>query len=170
MKAFEDAWNRHDTDAMAAVFADDAVLINPSGRIASGRDEIAKLFEDEHQQGPLKGTRFTGRITGARKVAPGVVFLDEEMTILGGRDPSGQPLPDQHVHGALLVARQQDGRWQVIEGRPYAFLPAGAPRGLAGTAAPTAPTAGARPPQTGGTGSGGASGVPEDEEPAHKGP
>ena len=33
LRAFEDAWNRHNPDAMAAMFADKAVLINPSGRV-----------------------------------------------------------------------------------------------------------------------------------------
>ncbi len=171
MKAFEEAWNRHDPDAMAATFADDAVLINPSGRVASGRAEIVKLFEDEHERGMMKGTHFSQRVTGARQVAPGLVFVDEDITISGARDPSGQALPDQHVHGALLVARQHDGRWRVIEGRPYAVAPPGAPRRVAARATPSAPSAGARSPQLGGTGSGGVvAGPPEIEDTAHNGP
>jgi uncharacterized protein (TIGR02246 family) len=162
LKGFEDAWNRHDPAAMAAAFAEDAVLINPSGRVARGRAEIARLFEDEQGRGMMKGTRFSHRVTGTRQLAPGLVFVDEEMTLSGAHDPNGQALPDQHVHGAMLLARQQDGRWQVIEGRPYALLPAGGPRGLA--AAPAAP-------QRGGTGSAAAvSGGPETADTAHTGP
>jgi uncharacterized protein (TIGR02246 family) len=160
LQAFEDAWNRHDPDAMAAVFADDAVLINPSGRVARGRSDIARLFDDEHQ-GPLKGTRVSQRLTGARQVAPGLVFLDEDVTISGARSPDGQALPDQHVHGAMLVARQQGGRWQVIEGRPYAMTPTGAPPGVA---------ASPRPAQAGGTGSGATSSALEIEDTPHNGP
>ncbi len=171
LRAFEDAWNRHDPDAMAAMFADKAVLINPSGRVAVGRAEIARLFEDEHQRGPLKGTRFSQRLIGARQVAPDVGFLDEDITISGGRDASGRALPDQRVHGALLVARQQDGQWRVIEGRPYALVPAEAPRGVAAAAEQSAPSAAARPPQLGGTGSGAVSGpLLEEEDTAHNGP
>jgi uncharacterized protein (TIGR02246 family) len=161
LKAFEDAWNRHDPDAMAAAFADDAVIINPSGRVARGRAEITQLFEDEHQRGMMKGTRFSQRVTGAREVAPGLVFVDEDMTLSGARDPSGQALPDQHVHGAMLVAKQQDGRWRVIEGRPYLLAPAGGSRGLA---------AASRAPQLGGTGSGAAADAFDIEDTAHTGP
>lgn len=161
LRSFEDAWNRHDPAAMAAVFAEDAVLINPSGRVARGRAEIARLFEDEHARGMMKGTRFSHRVTGTRQLAPGLVFVDEDMTLSGARDPNGQALPDQHVHGALLLARQPDGRWQVLEGRPYVLAPAGGPRGVA--AAP-------RAPQSGGTGSGAAAFELESGNTAHAGP
>jgi uncharacterized protein (TIGR02246 family) len=171
LKAFEEAWNRHDPDAMAAMFADQAVLINPSGRIAVGRAEIVRLFEDEHERGPMKATRFSHRLTGARQIAPDVAFLDEDITISGGRDPSGRALPDQRVHGALLVARQQDGQWRVIEGRPYALVPGDAPRGVAAAAEQSDPSAAARRPQMGGTGSGAVSGpMLEEEDTAHTGP
>ncbi len=169
LKAFEEAWNRHDPDAMAASFTDDAVLVNPSGRVARGRAEIVKLFEDEHQRGALKGTRFSHRITGARQVAPDLVFVDEDMTLSGGRDPNGAALPDQQVHGALLLARQGDGQWKVIEGRPYAFVPAGAPVGLA-AAGEQGQGSAARRPQMGGTGSSAGSEALEIENTAHNGP
>lgn len=160
LQAFEDAWNRHDPDAMAAAFADDAELINPSGRVARGRSDIVRLFDDEHR-GALKGTRLSHRVTGARQVAPGLAFVDEDLTISGLRGPDGQALPDQRVHGAMLLARQQGGGWQVLEGRPYALLPPGAPPGVA--AAP-------RPAQAGGTGSSAAPDALEVEDTPHHGP
>jgi uncharacterized protein (TIGR02246 family) len=167
MNAFQDAWNRHDTKAMAATFAPDAVLINPNGRVARGREEIEKLFEDEHQRGPMKGTEFRHRVTGVRQVAPGLVFLDEEATITGTRDPSGRALPDQQVHASMLVAKRGDG-WQVVEGRPYIFAPS-APRGVASGEGRSGDTAAAPKPTMGGTGSGIVSGD-ADSEPAHTGP
>ncbi len=170
LHAFEEAWNRHDTDAMAAAFANDAVLVNPSGRVARGPTEIAKLFEDEHQRGMMKGTHFSQRVTGARQVAPGLAFLDEDVTISGARDPSGRALPDQHVHGALLLARQHDGSWRVIEGRPYVLVSAGPPREVAAAPGQGAGSAAARPQQTGGTGSGSSSRPLEVEDTAHAGP
>jgi uncharacterized protein (TIGR02246 family) len=162
MKGFQDAWNRHDTKAMAATFAEDAVFINPSGRTARGRAEIQKLFEEE-QRGPLQGTQFSHRLTGVREVAPGVAFVDEEATISGARDPSGLGLPDQHVHAAMLLAKQGD-RWVVVEGRPYAFLPLGGPG-----VAPATARSGAALPLEMGTGS---SAPPplEVEDTPHHGP
>ena len=43
------------------------------------------------------------------------------------QDPSGQALPDMHIHGAMLLAKQ-GGKWQVVEGRPYALAPRQPPR------------------------------------------
>ena len=151
LKEFEDAWNRHDPKAMAAAFSEDAVLINPSGRLARGHAEIEKLFEDE-QRGVMKSTEFSHRLTDVRQIAPGVAFVDEEITITGARDPSGRALPDQHVHGVFLAAKQ-GGRWQVTEGRPYVFAPSGQ-RSVASGAGPSGDSASG--PQQSGTGSGSA--------------
>lgn len=167
LQRFETAWNNHDPKAMASTFADDAVLINPSGRTARGRDEIQQLFEDEHLRGAMRGTRFGHRVTDVRQIAPGVAFLDAEMTISGGRAPDGSALPDMRVHGALVFANQA-GTWRVVEGRPYVFLPPpGSPAGVAGAGAPGAGT-------QSGTGSGASpsaepsqpSGPPPASEPA----
>src|SRR5262245_3280832 len=51
--AFVTAWNKHDPKAMAAIFTEDATIVNPFGVKAKGRAEIEKLFTTE-QTGPLK--------------------------------------------------------------------------------------------------------------------
>jgi uncharacterized protein (TIGR02246 family) len=163
LKEFEDAWNRHDTKAMAAAFGEDAVLINPSGRVARGRAEIERLFAEEHR-GVMKGTEFSHRLTDARQLAPGLAFVDEDITITGARGPSGQALPPQKIHGALVVAKE-GGRWLVKEGRPYAFAPP-APRGVASGSAPSGDTA-SMPQEQSGTGSG--SSPPSGDRPSRDG-
>src|SRR5262245_6266778 len=57
---FVNAWNKHDSKAMTAVFDDDADLINPQGRHARGREQIERLFRDEHASA-LKDTKFQSR-------------------------------------------------------------------------------------------------------------
>ena len=154
LREFAAAWNAHDPQALAATFAEDAVLIDPFGRVARGRAEIEKLFEDE-QRGMLKATQFSHRVTDVRRVAPGVAFLDEEITIRGVQDPSGQALPDMHIHGAMLLAKQR-GKWQVVEGRPYALAPRPPPGVAAGAPSRTREESAATPspPSRSGTGSG----------------
>src|SRR5690348_3026074 len=72
LKKFETAWTKGDTQAMAAVFAEDAKLINPMGESAEGRAQIQKLFEREHGTGmPMKDSTFSQRITDVRQLAPG---------------------------------------------------------------------------------------------------
>ena len=45
---FQEAWNKDDTKAMAALWADDGTLINPVGTFAQGPADIEKTFVDEH--------------------------------------------------------------------------------------------------------------------------
>jgi len=62
---FVAAWNRHNPQAMSMVFAEDADLINPFGRIAKSRIEIEKLFKEEHA-GTLKNSHRELKFKGLR--------------------------------------------------------------------------------------------------------
>lgn len=131
LKAFEADWNKHDPKTMASHFAKDAVLINPSGRLARGREEIQKLFEDE-QSGMLKGTQFSSRVVDVKELAPKVAFVDMEITVSGMKDQRGMALPDLQVHG-VMVLTNMGGKWQISEGRPYSFAPAPSQMGVGGS-------------------------------------
>ena len=56
--SFVTAWNKHDAKAMAATWANDGSLINPFGRLASGRAEVEKLLSEEHKT-VMAGTTYT---------------------------------------------------------------------------------------------------------------
>jgi len=114
------AWTRHDVKAMAAVWADDADIINPAGRVAKGRAEIEKLLTDEHA-GPFKGTSYEATVS-VRMLAPGVALGDWEATVTGMHDAAGQALPPFKHHVATVYVKK-GGRWFAAAGRPYAFLP-----------------------------------------------
>lgn len=47
-KKFEDAWDDNDATALAALFTEDAVLVNDSGPV-SGREAIKKYYTDLFQ-------------------------------------------------------------------------------------------------------------------------
>ena len=73
---FVAAWNNHDAEAMAALWAPDGDLINPFGRVAKGRPEVEKLFIDEHASF-TKGTTY--------KVTSSLVrVLGSEVAVLAG--------------------------------------------------------------------------------------
>ena len=44
-KNFEEAWNNNDASALAALFTEDAVLVNDSGPV-NGREAIKKYYTD----------------------------------------------------------------------------------------------------------------------------
>ncbi len=120
-KQFEAGWNKHDAKALSAVFTDDAVVINPMGRVARGSSEIQKLFQDEHG-GMMKGTNLTAKITDVREIAPGVLFVDQRMSISGINDPSGRMPANQEVHASMVIS-QKGGAWKVHEARAFAVQP-----------------------------------------------
>src|SRR5688572_17663078 len=57
LNQFQAAWNKDDTAAMAAMWAEDGTLINPFGTAAQGRDAVTKIFVDEHS-GLFKATEY----------------------------------------------------------------------------------------------------------------
>src|SRR5215469_10976546 len=49
-RQFDEAFNKHDAVALAALFTVNAILMAPMGGIFSGRDSIEKYFSDGFQR------------------------------------------------------------------------------------------------------------------------
>ena len=112
MDRFEDAWNRHDAKAFAAVFAEDADFTNWRGSGASGRSKIeefhapmfATIFKNSHQKYTDIRTRF---------VRPDVAAVDVRWQMTGATDPQGNPWPERQ--GLLnFVMAKNGGQWQIV--------------------------------------------------------
>jgi len=121
MQEFVAAWNKHDSKAMAAVWANHCELINPFGMKASGRAEIEKLFEGE-QGGVMKATTYTINSESFMKIAGGAVVMDLESVLTGMVDPAGQALPP-FTHHVTLVYVREGGQWRAAAVRAFQFLP-----------------------------------------------
>lgn len=118
---FTSAWNRHDAEEMAAVFAEDGDLINPSGRQAKGREEVRRLLADEHAA-LMKQSRHEMKVTGVRMVSE-VALVDLDSTVTGMLNPeTGGQLPTMKLH-VFAVMSQQDGKWMILAARPYSYMP-----------------------------------------------
>jgi uncharacterized protein (TIGR02246 family) len=111
MDRFEEAWNRHDPKAFAAVFAEDADFTNWRGTAASGRSKIeefhapmfATIFKTSHQKCTDIRVRF---------VRPDVAAVDVRWEMTGATDPQGNARPDRQ--GLLnFVMAKNDGQWQI---------------------------------------------------------
>ncbi len=112
---FVNAWNKHDPRAMSMVFAEDADLINPQGRVAKSRTEIEKLFKEEHSNA-YKDSQMALRLAGLRFLAPDVAVGDYEFEVTGARDRSGK---ETKLQGHLTdVFKQQGNAWNVATCRP----------------------------------------------------
>ena len=113
---FVAAWNRHDSKAMAALFLPDGDLINPFGRWAKGRDEVARLFADE-QSTVMNATTMTTDAIAVRTLAPEVALADWDITVTGMTAPDGSVMPAMKFHVAFVWGKKS-GTWSVIAGRP----------------------------------------------------
>lgn len=127
---FSDAWGRGDAHARAAVWAEDASLINPFGIEAQGRAAIEKMFEQENA-GFAKGTTHTFSNFSYRFLTPTLAAVDAVGVIKGIRGPDGTAMPTLTVH-VFAVMAEAGGKWQIKLARPYvpAPLPGAHPTGL----------------------------------------
>ena len=120
---FSDAWGRGDAHARAAVWAEDASLINPFGLQAEGRAAIEKLFEQE-SAGFAKGTTHTFSNFSYHFLTPTLAAVDATGEIKGIKGPDGTSRPTLTIHVFAVVA-ETGGTWQIKVARPY--LPAPPP-------------------------------------------
>jgi uncharacterized protein (TIGR02246 family) len=106
-----DAWNRHDAQAFAATFAEDADFTNVFGMTAKGR----KGVEDFHTPvfaTMFKDSRLTVTEMRIRFLRPDVAAADFVWQMSGARDPNGNPWPDRK--GLVnLVATDHQGSWLI---------------------------------------------------------
>jgi|BarGraIncu01122A_1022018.scaffolds.fasta_scaffold51986_2 uncharacterized protein (TIGR02246 family) len=127
---FSDAWVRGDAHARAALWAEDASLINPFGLEAHGRAAIEKVFEQE-DAGFAKGTTHTFSNFSYRFLTPTIVEVDTTGTIKGMRGADGTPMPPLTLHVFAILAKA-GGKWQMKDARPYVIA---TPPGMAAAGA-----------------------------------
>jgi len=118
---FKAAWDRNDAKALAAFWTADGDLINPFGRVAKGRTEIEKLFQDE-QTTIMKGTTFVFVADSAREIAPDVAVADWDVEITGMKGPDGAAMPPFKNH-VTVVWVKHGGQWWAAAARPVSYLP-----------------------------------------------
>ena len=118
---FKAAWDRNDAKAIAALWAPDGDLINPFGRVAKGRAEVEKLFQDE-QTTIMKGTKFVFVSESAHEIAPDVALADWDIEVTGMKGPDGAAMPP-HNHHVTVVWVKHDGQWWAAAARPVVYQP-----------------------------------------------
>lgn len=119
--AFVAAWNKHDSKAMAAVWAPDGDLINPFGRWAAGRPEIEKLFADEHSTF-MKDSTYSIADMKVRMLSPAIAFVDWEGAATGMHNADGSAAPPFKHHVNAVFVRKE-GKWWLAAARPVVYPP-----------------------------------------------
>jgi ketosteroid isomerase-like protein len=96
-KSFEDAWNSNDAAALAALFTEDAVLVNDSGPV-NGREAIKKYYTDLFQN-----VHFSNNVTTYATESPHIVCPNcDEVWENGSWSMTWQVKGGDPVHGKGL--------------------------------------------------------------------
>jgi uncharacterized protein (TIGR02246 family) len=120
VEEFVTGWNKHNPQAMSQVYADDADLINPFGRVAKSRTEIEKMFREEHN-GAQKNSHMSLQPENLRFLASDVAVEDDSFEITGARDQSGK---ETTLRGHLtLVFKKYGDKWLAVTCRPMIPVP-----------------------------------------------
>jgi uncharacterized protein (TIGR02246 family) len=120
LRRFNEAFNRLDTQQVAACWAEDGTLITPSGEIGIGRSGVETAFRHDAET-LLAGTTSRFEITSVRRLGSEHAFLDLEHELRNVRTPEGS-IGEMKLHVVMLAKRSGNG-WQWLDARPYAFLP-----------------------------------------------
>ena len=120
--SFAAAWNKHDAKMMAAMWAPDGDLMNPSGRYASGQAEIQRLFQEEHSA-VMKTSTYKNLRSSVHPIDADAAVGDWDIEISGMTGPDGKAVPVQKTH-VTCVLKRAGGKWWIESARAYNLLPA----------------------------------------------
>jgi uncharacterized protein (TIGR02246 family) len=112
---FVAAWNRHDVEALAAMWAIDGDHFEPDGTVAKGRDAVRALLGREHGSVFAK-TRLTLSVADVWFVSEEVALVDGGYEIHGIRTLDGAELPARRGHLTSVLIREQ-GKWWIAASR-----------------------------------------------------
>lgn len=115
------AFNKHDPKAASAFWAVDGDYMEPDGRHAKGRDEVEKLFTQEHQTVFKDGTLALS-IETIWFITEDVAMVDGNYDVSGVVDLQGKQLPVRRGHLTAILLREGD-TWKVEASRAMIPVP-----------------------------------------------
>lgn len=119
--AFTEAFNRHDTKAMAAMWTRQGDHYEPDGRFAEGRDAVATLFAEEHE-GAFKDAKIDLSVATVWMITPNVALVNGFYQVHGVRDPEGKEVAMRRGHlTSVLLA--EDSQWWIAASRATIPVP-----------------------------------------------
>ncbi|MDE3167835.1 MAG: SgcJ/EcaC family oxidoreductase [Acidobacteriota bacterium] len=109
LRAMEQAWNKGNAAAFAAVFAEDADLVNFYGMRLRGRKAIAALY-DMLFRSVFQRSRLECTVAGTRQLCDTVVLLHVRMV---ADTPLGA-LAGEHESMASVLLQRQENCWRIV--------------------------------------------------------
>jgi uncharacterized protein (TIGR02246 family) len=112
---FVAAWNRHDVDALANMWAIDGDHLEPDGTVAKGRDAVRALFAREHAT-VFGKSRLNLSVADVWFVSGDVALVDGGYEIYGIQTADGTELPARRGHLTSVLINEQ-GKWWIAASR-----------------------------------------------------
>lgn len=113
VRAFGEAWNRHDMESLARLFAPDADFVNPVGLWWRGREKIKQAHVATHAT-LFKCSHVTFGDVAIRFIRPDVAVTRTSWTMTGHISPLGEALPKRQGLLVNLLA-YDDGEWKIVD-------------------------------------------------------
>ncbi len=119
---FSESFSRHDANATAMTFAEDADFTNMRGVSRHGRKEIQDWFVSLYA-GSQKAARRTDTVKSVRFFTPQVASVDADSVIIGSQATDGSEIPPRK---GLMIAlmTKENGRWLISVFHEAEFLTA----------------------------------------------
>jgi uncharacterized protein (TIGR02246 family) len=114
LNGYADAWNRHDMDAMAELFADDAHWVNIVGMHWPGKAAVVKAHEAYHRTF-FQTTDIRIADVEIRFIAPGVAAAVVLLKVDPFTPPDGV-LRRESDNRLSFILTNQGGRWLIAHG------------------------------------------------------
>lgn len=137
-KQQQDAWNRHDAKAYAALFSEDGDCVNVVGWWWKGRAEIEKKLTAAYAFVFRESVLTINDVEG-RYPVPEMAIAHVRWTMVGARTPEALPKPQQGIQTQLL--QKQNGKWLIVAFQNTNAIPEMPfPQGPPASAAQASPT------------------------------
>ena len=114
--AYTTHWNNQDAQTLGLLYALDADIVHPDGRIERTRETIVTERIDQFRRREYRGAKHPMQLTMIRCVGPDLAIADGRWELAGLADAAGKPLPRAEGQVTLVVARGGGG-WLIAAHR-----------------------------------------------------
>jgi len=109
---YDDAFNRHDANAVGALFADEGDFTNMRGSSKHGRKDIEQNYGNLFNGG-LKSAHRTDTVKNVRFITPEVAEMDADWEMTGTKAADGSDNPPRKG-GLDWVIAKVNGQWLIV--------------------------------------------------------
>ena len=109
---WQDAWNRHDMDALSSLVAEDVDFVNVGARWMRNRQEFKDHHAERHQI-VFKESVWTTKNVHLKFIRSDVAVVHVEWSIRGDRNADGTPREPREGLFTWVVEKQ-NGRWLIV--------------------------------------------------------